>query len=101
MCTSGISYTSDYATGSIGIYKSLGAKYRKLFYSGDTDGAVPTYGSLAWIKSMNYKTVTPWSAYMVNGQVGGYFVNMKNSLLLLFMVLDIWFHKTRDQKLTI
>ena len=31
-----------------------------MFYSGDTDGAVPTYGSKRWIKELNWKTVKPW-----------------------------------------
>jgi len=43
-----------------------------LFYSGDTDGAVPTYGSMQWIAELNWDIVTPWYAYMVDGQVGGY-----------------------------
>ena len=43
-----------------------------LFYSGDTDGAVPTFGSLQWIKSLNWTTKNVWRTYMVDGQVGGY-----------------------------
>lgn len=47
MCTNHIRYTSDYAKGSEFIYRAFADKdYRMLFYSGDTDGAVPTYGSI-------------------------------------------------------
>jgi len=47
-------------------------KYRILFYSGDTDGAVPTFGSLAWLELIGWKKTSEWKPYMVNGQVGGY-----------------------------
>lgn len=67
MCTSGISYTSGYDTGSQWIYTNLKGKYRTLFYSGDTDGAVPTYGSMAWIAQMGYTTKTAWGPFMVQG----------------------------------
>jgi hypothetical protein len=48
------SYTSQ-EEGSIWIYPILRGKYRILFYSGDTDGAVPTYGSRLWINNLNWK----------------------------------------------
>ena len=43
-----------------------------LFYSGDTDGAVPTYGSLQWIAQLGWEITEPWRVYMVDNQVGGY-----------------------------
>ena len=35
--------------GSLWIYKVLKNKYKIMFYSGDTDGAVPLWGSRQWI----------------------------------------------------
>jgi len=35
--------------GSLDIYKELKSKYRMLIFSGDTDGAVPMYGTQRWI----------------------------------------------------
>jgi hypothetical protein len=31
-----------------------------MFYSGDTDGMVPTLGSKQWIKGLGWKVITPW-----------------------------------------
>jgi len=45
-----------------------------MFYSGDTDGAVPTYGTRQWIAQLNWDVIekyTPW--YDSNGQVAGYY----------------------------
>ena len=39
-----LSYTKN-RDGSIGIYNQIRNKYKILVYSGDTDGAVPTYGT--------------------------------------------------------
>ncbi len=44
-CTSNIEYQESH-NGSQWVYEELRGKYRILFYSGDADGAVPTYGSL-------------------------------------------------------
>jgi len=43
-----------------------------LFFSGDTDGALPTYGSRRWIQSLNWETTDKWRAWNMNGQVAGY-----------------------------
>ena len=43
-----------------------------LFYSGDTDGAVNTYGSRRWIKRLGWTIKEDWRAWLVDGQVGGY-----------------------------
>lgn len=37
-----------------------------LFYSGDTDGAVPTYGSMQWIKTLGWSATDSWRTYKVN-----------------------------------
>lgn len=43
-----------------------------MFYSGDTDGAVPTYGSKRWIKELNFKRTAEWKSWHTDGQVSGY-----------------------------
>jgi len=44
-----------------------------LIYSGDTDGAVSTYGTLGWINALNWPIEEAWRPYFVNDhQVGGY-----------------------------
>jgi serine carboxypeptidase-like clade 2 len=46
-----------------------------LFYSGDTDGAVTTYGSKQWIKDLDWAVTTPWRPWKTNEQVSGYVEN--------------------------
>jgi carboxypeptidase C (cathepsin A) len=43
-----------------------------MFYSGDTDGAVTTYGSKRWIKDLKWGVVDAWRPWLTNGQVSGY-----------------------------
>jgi serine carboxypeptidase-like clade 1 len=50
----------------------LKGKYEILIYSGDTDGAVPTFGTLGWITALGYDITTEWRAYLLDGQVAGY-----------------------------
>lgn len=61
-----------YANGSIDVYVQLQGKYRVLIYSGDTDMAVPTYGTRDWINNLNYPVTKQWKQFFVDGQVGGY-----------------------------
>jgi hypothetical protein len=65
MCTDLITYNQD-PKGSQWVYEKLKGKYRMLFYSGDTDGAVPTYGSLQWISKLGWAVTDAWRTYMVN-----------------------------------
>jgi len=60
MCSDDIFYTSDYVNGSIQKYRDLRSKYRILKFSGDTDGAVPTWGTLQWIAYENWPVTDPW-----------------------------------------
>jgi hypothetical protein len=46
-----LNYTS-LPEGTSFVYESFRGRYRILFYSGDTDGTVPTYGSKQWIKKL-------------------------------------------------
>ena len=59
-------------TGSIDVYETLHDKYKVLIYSGDTDMAVPTYGTRDWIDNLNWPILKPWKQFFVDGQVGGY-----------------------------
>ena len=43
-----------------------------LFYSGDTDGAVPTYGTRRWIQKLNWDVQEAWRPWFTDGQVSGY-----------------------------
>ena len=52
--------------------EALYGKYRILHYSGDTDGAVPTLGTQAWIASTPWVSSEDWRAYLVDNQVAGY-----------------------------
>jgi hypothetical protein len=54
MCTGNIEYTS-LRQASEWIYPLIRGKYRILIYSGDTDGAVPTQGTIMWMKDLGWK----------------------------------------------
>mmetsp|Transcript_25596 Transcript_25596/g.18093 ORF Transcript_25596/g.18093 Transcript_25596/m.18093 type:complete len:85 (+) Transcript_25596:794-1048(+) len=43
-----------------------------LKYSGDTDGAVPTYGTRQWINELNWPVTEAWRPWFTEGQVSGY-----------------------------
>jgi hypothetical protein len=45
--------------GFIDVYISLRNKYRMLKYSGDTDMAVSSYGTRAWIDNLNWPVPKP------------------------------------------
>lgn len=64
MCSDVITYTSD-EKGSQYVYEKLMGKYKILKFSGDTDGAVPTAGTLAWIQSLNLKVSKEWQPYFI------------------------------------
>ena len=57
---------------SLWIYHVLKNQYRILFMSGNTDGAVPTYGTLQWIEKLQWKVNEEWRAWLVDNQVGGF-----------------------------
>ena len=59
--------------GSYWIYhilKDNGIKILK--FSGDTDGAVPTYGSERWIKDLGWDVKQDWTPWLIDNQVAGY-----------------------------
>lgn len=43
-----------------------------LKFSGDTDGAVPTLGTLKWIEELNWAITKEWRPFFVNEQLAGY-----------------------------
>jgi len=74
-CSNTLQYHSQ-VEGSIWIYPVLRNKMRIMFYSGDTDGAVPTYGSRQWIQNLNWKITNQWRPWFTpKGQVAGYVEN--------------------------
>jgi serine carboxypeptidase-like clade 2 len=77
MCNDIISKKYSYQyEGSFWIYKIMKQYgYKMLFYSGDTDGAVPTFGTRRWIEMLNWKVKTNWYPWFTDGQVSGYFIS--------------------------
>jgi len=71
MCTGDIDY-QPLKAGSQWIWESLKGQYRMLKFSGNTDGAVPTTGTLNWIKQSSPKVLEEWRPYIVNGQTAGF-----------------------------
>lgn len=49
-----------------------------MHYSGDTDGAVPTHGTKAWIRGLGWNVTQPWKQWKTKNaadgdQVSGYY----------------------------
>jgi len=66
---------------SLWIYKILMQyDYRILFFSGDTDGAVPTYGTRRWIDSLELTISEKWRSWNIDGQVAGYIIRYQEGL---------------------
>ena len=68
---SDIDYTEQ-PESSYWIYPMLKNRYRMMFYSGDTDAAVPTYGSKQWINELGWKVIDEWRPWTTHGQVSGF-----------------------------
>ena len=49
--------------GSEWVYKQLRRKYRILVFSGDTDGSVPTMGSMRWIDNLGWEIKKEWQPF--------------------------------------
>lgn len=52
------------------IMKQNGIK--ALFYSGDTDGAVPLAGTRKWIAKLDWKVLEAWRPWFTNNNVSGF-----------------------------
>lgn len=70
-CTRKIDY-HELDECSLWIYPILRHQTRIMKYSGDTDGAVPTYGTKQWIKNLNWAVEEDWRPWFTEGQVSGY-----------------------------
>ena len=87
LCNAAINENYDRSPlGSIDVYINLKGKYKMLKYSGDTDMAVPTYGTKWWIDNLNWPITRPWGSFMVDGQVGGY-VEQRESDTFIFATI--------------
>ena len=67
MCSGTINYT-PLQIGSQWIYESLKGQYRMIHFSGDTDGAVPTDGTIAWIETLNRTVKAEMRPYFVKNE---------------------------------
>ncbi len=66
---------------SLWIYKILlQYPYKVLFYSGDTDGAIPTAGTRKWIEDLSLPVANKWRAWNIDGQVSGYLINYQGEV---------------------
>ena len=55
------------------IYPQLKGRYRMMHYSGDTDGVVPTIGTIGWMEDLGWKVTKKHSAWMAEKYIiGGY-----------------------------
>ena len=75
LCASDFNYTQS-MNATQWIWPILRGRYKLLKYSGDTDGAVPTWGTQQWIASLNWPVKEAWRPYYIYNiygqQVAGY-----------------------------
>lgn len=58
--------------GSKWIYQVLMQyNYKIIFYSGDTDGAVNTFGTRSWIETLNLETKEEWRTWHIDNELAG------------------------------
>jgi len=76
-CSSLVQYNySDVEASVLPVYQSFFAQnpnLKILVYSGDVDAIVPVMGTRVWTASLKRPVVTPWTPWIVDQQVGGYF----------------------------
>ena len=70
-CSSTLRYNVQ-DEASMWIYQVLRNQTELMFYSGDTDGAITTYGTKRWIKELGWPVTEAWTPWYTNGQVSGY-----------------------------
>jgi len=71
MCSGTLEYQEQHFA-SEWIYETMRYSVRKLFYSGDSDGSVVTYGSKRWIMNLDWSVTSPWNPWYTDEQVSGY-----------------------------
>jgi len=67
-------YNSNIPDERTTIYPTLTqqAGYKVLIFNGEADLCVPYTDNEWWTRSMNYSTIKPWAAWMVQGEEGPY-----------------------------
>jgi len=70
-CSNTLEY-HEQPEASLWIYRVLQNQIKLMFYSGDTDGAVTTYGSKRWIQKLDWNVTTEWRPWYTETQVSGY-----------------------------
>lgn len=79
-CNLDIPYKTDIFSSYI-YHVNLSRKgIRSLIYSGDHDLKIPFFGTIAWIKSLNYSIVDDWRPWHINDQVAGYTRSYSNQM---------------------
>uniref|UniRef100_A0ACD5UZH5 Uncharacterized protein n=3 Tax=Avena sativa TaxID=4498 RepID=A0ACD5UZH5_AVESA len=79
-CNYDILYTSDIRS-SVKHHLDVSTRgYRSLVYSGDHDMVIPSIGTQAWIRSLNFSVVSEWRPWYVDAQVAGYTRSYSNNL---------------------
>ncbi|KAF7073689.1 hypothetical protein CFC21_078637 [Triticum aestivum] len=79
-CNFDIRYTNDIFSSVEHHLDVTTRGYRSLIYSGDHDMIVPSIGTQAWIKSLNFSVVDEWRPWYVDAQVAGYTRSYSNNL---------------------
>ncbi|WZY88904.1 hypothetical protein YC2023_045639 [Brassica napus] len=54
--------------------------YPSLIFSGDHDMYVPSLGTQAWIRSLNYSVIDDWRPWMIGDQIAGYTRTYANNM---------------------
>ncbi|XP_019085095.1 PREDICTED: serine carboxypeptidase-like 9 isoform X1 [Camelina sativa] len=76
-----IPYDQDIKSNSVPDHMKNSANgYRSLIFSGDHDMALPSIGTQAWIKSLNYSITHDWKPWMINNQIAGYARTYSNKM---------------------
>lgn len=89
---------------SIWAYPTLKeAGYRILKYTGDTDGAVPTLGTLAWIEELGWDLEINHEPFIRDGKVAGYYTKRDGLELVVFHgvghLVPMWMRETSQEVL--
>lgn len=79
-CNEDIDYDL-FEEASFWIYEVLkDSGIKMIFYSGDADGAVNTYGTKRWIQELGWSVKDTWAPWFgTDGQVGGFHVTYENN----------------------
>jgi len=71
LCTGNIHYKRQ-RVGSQWVYEGLVDKYRILKFSGDTDGSVPTQGTVDWIATTGWEITETYRPFYLEDEVAGW-----------------------------